>query len=61
MPPRSLHYLLTHLQGILVIIMCIVFRDEVGIPNLYGIKETDMNYYLYFALVQLGFKVGMAL
>lgn len=44
-----------------MIIMCIVFRDEVGIPNLYGIKETDMNYYLYFALVQLGFKVGMAL
>ena len=48
---------ISNLQGILVIGLFILFRDEVGIPNLYGIRETDMSYYLYFALVQLGVKV----
>ena len=46
----------SNLQGILLILLFMVFRQEVGIPDEYGIRETDMSYYLYFALVQLGFK-----
>jgi hypothetical protein len=33
------------------------FRTQIGLPELYGIREQDMLYYLYFALVIIFFQV----
>ena len=34
-----------------------VFRDALGIPALYSIKQQDMEYYLYFALIIIFFQL----
>ena len=40
-----------------IIVLLMVFRDETGIPTIYGIKEQDMEYYLLFALVIIPFQI----
>merc|ERR1712000_652401 len=40
-----------------VIYLLMMFRDETGMPDLYGIKEQDMSYYLWFGLVVILFQL----
>ncbi|CAN0182855.1 unnamed protein product, partial [Discosporangium mesarthrocarpum] len=40
-----------------IISLLMVFRDEVGLPSLYGIKEQDMEYYLWFSLIIIFFQL----
>jgi hypothetical protein len=37
--------------------MLMVFRDELAIPDLYSIREQDMEYYLLFALIIIAFQL----
>jgi len=39
------------------IVLLMMFREETGIPDLYGIKEQDMLYYLLFALLIVPFQL----
>ena len=41
----------------IIIILLMVFRDELGISKIYGIKEQDMEYYLTFAIVIIPFQI----
>ena len=41
-----------------LILMMIAFRDEMGIPELYGIKAQDMEYYFWFSVVILFFQLA---
>ncbi|CAM9709889.1 unnamed protein product [Ectocarpus sp. 12 AP-2014] len=40
-----------------IIVLLMIFRDEVGLPSLYGIQVQDMEYYLSFALVIIFFQL----
>lgn len=40
-----------------IIVGLMVYRDEIAIPNLYGIREQDMEYYLWFAVIILFFQL----
>jgi len=44
------------IHSILLIYILILFRQEVGVPDAYNIKATDMLFYLYFAIVMLPFQ-----
>eukprot|EP00814_Leptocylindrus_danicus_P022468 CAMPEP_0116032652 /NCGR_PEP_ID=MMETSP0321-20121206/18304_1 /TAXON_ID=163516 /ORGANISM="Leptocylindrus danicus var. danicus, Strain B650" /LENGTH=1662 /DNA_ID=CAMNT_0003508143 /DNA_START=2771 /DNA_END=7759 /DNA_ORIENTATION=+ len=39
-----------------VIFLLMIFREEMAIPAIYGIKEKDMEYYVLFALVIIPFQ-----
>jgi hypothetical protein len=39
----------------LLIILFILFRDDIGIPLKYNIREADMEYYLWFSVIVLAF------
>lgn len=41
-----------------IIFILLVFRDETEIPILYSIKNSDMEYYLIFALVIIPFQIS---
>ncbi|CAM9251995.1 unnamed protein product, partial [Phaeothamnion confervicola] len=41
-----------------VIVLFMVFRTEMALPALYGIKEQDMEYYLWFALIIIIFQLA---
>ncbi|CAE7940019.1 unnamed protein product, partial [Symbiodinium sp. KB8] len=43
-------------QPVLIVLM-MLFRNEVEIPNLYGIREQDMEYYLWFSIIILFFQM----
>ncbi|CAM9243358.1 unnamed protein product, partial [Choristocarpus tenellus] len=40
-----------------IILLLMAFRDEVGLPSLYGIKEQDMEYYLWFSIIIIFFQI----
>jgi hypothetical protein len=43
----------------ILIYFFILFRKEVGIPDTYGIRATDMEYYLWFQIILLAFQFVM--
>ena len=45
------------IHAVEMILLFMLFRTECGFPDQYSIKETDMKYYLYFAIILLGFKL----
>merc|ERR1712072_1569508 len=40
-----------------LIYLLMIFRFEILLPEIYGILEKDMLYYLYFSIVIIGFQV----
>lgn len=40
-----------------IILLMIIFRDEMVLPVLYGIRQQDMEYYLWFSLIIIFFQL----
>ncbi|RYE82069.1 MAG: hypothetical protein EOO65_05985, partial [Methanosarcinales archaeon] len=49
--------LIAKLQAPVLLVLMILFRAEIGIPEQYGIREADMEYYLWFGIIVTAFQL----